>query len=140
MGIYNYTVLKSKPIKAVMPIGNGLEALTNIYRIKFQGKDFMLGWFSDERVPFQASGDMFFIDVLRRRAEQAWGGDRPQFLVELEHEEEEGFPVFECNYICYQEAAAWNHLIGHVRKIGRGKYQFFPKVSEKPADNIHIGN
>ena len=81
MSIYNYTVLKSNPIKLTLPVlfnQDLMWAEMPVYRIKWHGRDYMMDYNAKEPFykPFRHVSK---IDVLKERADHAWGADSPAY-------------------------------------------------------------
>ena len=145
MSIYNFTVLKSNPLKACIPLENGLAPETELYRIKWHGSDGSLDNYNAYfgRLPFQQAGDWFFFDVIRRRAEYHWKGEKPAYMVSTgpldtgkidwndPDVKEKGLDVYECVAVAWQEDSGTQRYIGKLFKRGRGKYEFIPKAQDE---------
>lgn len=142
MGIYNYTALKGSPLKICIPLESGLAPEVDVHRVKWHGCDGSLRW--GTKIPFQQPGDWCYFDIIARRAEWAWKGQEPSYLIETsgykgkldwndEYHREHGYRVFESNQIAWQEYDGFGKHIGDLFKLGRGKYNFIPKVLEQES-------
>lgn len=142
MSIYNYSVLKSNPVKVCIPLENGLAPEVKVYRVKWHGKDVLLEW--GEKVPFQEPWDCCTFDLIRRRAEWAWKGETPVYIINTAgyegkldwndpHYKEHGFQIFECSFTAFQEDEGFRKHVGTLFKRGRGKYEFIPKDPEQDS-------
>ena len=141
MGIYVHTVLKSKPLKVCIPIETAQGIIfpeVKIYRVKWHGKEYYFDYDNDP-LPFQSKYDDTHFDYLSRRAEQAWKGDRPSYIIctganydgKIDWDDEyykDGYPVYRSDKIAFLENEAYHEPLGKLIKVGRGKYKFIPKV------------
>lgn len=133
MSIYNYSVLKSNPLK-INIIKDGIPITILAYRIKWHGKD---TWFEDlapwvkkkwwpRKYDFEST-----YDLLKDRAKKRWGKDRPEYGIATPgyegkldfndpHYKDKGLAIFKIDgLIAWQEDDGFKQFIGSVKKDGR---------------------
>jgi hypothetical protein len=137
MSIYNYTALKSKPLKVALPIDGEIKKV-KLYRIKWHGSN---GRIAHEycKLPGLASHHFYWEDYHSEVTERRWGGERPEFLIstglldtgdfvwEDPDSNDPGLRVYRTSKIFWQEEAIEDSLIGFLRKVGKREYEFIPK-------------
>jgi hypothetical protein len=145
MSTYNYSVLKSNPITLNI---NGEKH--KVYKIKWHGNDFSLETYCqyNRPLPWQQPHDWFYFEIIQRRADHAWGNERPTYVVctgahydgklhwDDPYHQEHGFDVFKCNVVSFQEDIGIKNKVGTVFKRGRGKYEFIPV--EQPEQSREV--
>lgn len=131
MSIYNFSVLKSNPLKITLNIDGETRNLS-LYRIKFHGKETYPG--DNWNWPRKKSKYTTDIKRIKDRAIRSWGNEKPQYGIDTPGYEGKlhfndplyagGLSVYELTgEVAYQEYSGIKRCIGKLNKI-EGKYIF----------------